>query len=1023
MTLFIKKFEKLLKSNDFEIWYEKELFQLYKENEQENNWWLKMKYYEMLRNMDNNLWDLLHFIKYIWKNNWFTDNDLIKSFKNEILNSDKIYTKNFYLSCLYSINIHDNSYYEELYDKIIDTNKFNIDTAEIFLWIFIDNHNFERFISCSIFIIYNRKTSLDDDRIWKYLSESKNIKFKKWILKIFDYFTKNKKNPENFYDYKWIIDFDSRNESEDYWFYRDKKDIIDKLLSRIEWTIFNKKEQRIILDFLFSELNIYVGHYSDIEKNYFYKKIFTALCSKDNSIIIDFLKAVNLKHLTYSSNIKFICNFLNEDNISKCMNIYKNSDSKDFYNIYYYLKELDKKNVITCIKKDKLLFKILLDIEKEKNKNKEKWENENKIREQKRKDDLFMRLNLLYDFKFLQDYEHYLRDKTILTSITTEEEKLLNEAAKRQSLNYLKRINIKNYSDKKIKELIHFEKKSENSYTVSQTDQLLYLIFRLSRSLGFNISCYYKLFVLCIPFFHWNLLRNEIFPFIKDKINKQDINFLLKLFSTDLNENTKWLRFYNTDSFAFLCNMLVKSQSLSRSQLKKIKSITIDFIESENIQYKWQLIELLSQIIKRKSDFKKYYQEPNINYFKSIISNEVPISEEDKNEFEKQFKFNEALIIKYNDYDALIRRINQLKDGVVKCEDSFKDFDESWNIVLWRWITKLEEELRFSSGSYLNLSYLVKECKSEKIKNQMLNLFEIWLEISEKEQFRLYAQYLVNIFSKYIMNIKENRSYNLKIINLIERYPNNTLYLHDIKKFCYIDDTQLNNTNTSIYDNEIILKYKNKLNILYQLLDIKECKWIVFCEWWTDKTILETARSKLYPWVKKSFFIQPSWWARTIKVCINSWFTWYNIWLFDFDNEWIYQFENFKRWYTIDLGGDYSGLFRYNIEWKKYLLTLPVPILKKWVASEKLWKHSLLNIENMFNEDVFDKFFSENIYWWVINDWNIIKLEWNDKIYLTEYEDQKENFSLFVNTLNYNDFKNFIPLFNLINKIITWEFE
>lgn len=1036
MTSFIKSFERLLKIWDFGIKFEEILFPLYKENRQENNWWLKMKYYEMLRNNDSNLWDLLHFIKYIWDNDWFKDHDLEESFKNEIIKPSKLYKKNFYLSCLFSINYDNFQYYTDLYDEIINTAQFDIDTAEIFLAMFIKNNDFARFINCSIYIISNRRYSFDDDRIRKYLCQLNDKQFRKWLLEIFEYFTKNenKKNFEKYYDYKWIIDFDSRDEGEDYWFYKDKKAIIDNLLDKIKLVSFPKKEKKIILNFLFSEMNIYNEHYWKIESNYFYKNLFTIECAKDDLNLIYFLKTTNIINLTYSMNLFFICKFLNENNLEKCLLLYKKVDVKEFYNVYLCLKEQWKKKIIWVIKKDKQLFSMISAIDKERNKSKKKWEKENRLREEKRKIALFSRLNpeSWFDFKFLADYEYYLKDKSILNSLSSDEEDQLKEAAKQQCLKYLERLNIDSYSDKKIKDLIHYEK-NWDSYTLSQIDRVLYVIYNISRKSNFDISKYYKLYVLNLPFFHWNALKKEIFPFIEDKLDKSDINFLLRLYKEDLHDRAIWLRFYNVDSFILLWNKLLEI-NVTKGQLKKMRLITIDFIESDEVLYKWELIELLSKLSKRKKEFKKFYHEPRVNYFKSIVSDEEPVSEDEKKEYEKQLKFNEFLITRYNDLDALKRRINQIKDGVIKCEDSFENIDESWNVTLWRGFSRLEEELRFSRGSYLGLSYLVKGSKSEKIRDQMLEIFGIWLEISSRDWYKLYAQYLVNIFSEYIRNIEESRPYNLKIINLINQYPDTNLYLLDIKKYCYTGDDGFineNPRNIALEKNEKLVQYENELNVLRRLLEMKECKWVVFCEWWTDKTIIETARDKLNPWIKKDFYILPVWWARWIVESVkNMDIKIYKIWILDFDNEWYYAFSNSGKSFHLLEGINYTWLIKWDWIEKEFLLTLPVPTGKKWLASEQLWTYSMITIESIFDENVFNWFFSATTDLSCRGDdskWiKVFISPLIEQLYKPKYPNdssEKVNFSRYVSKLDKQSFENFKPLFEQINCILEWKYD
>ena len=141
------------------------------------------------------------------------------------------------------------------------------------------------------------------------------------------------------------------------------------------------------------------------------------------------------------------------------------------------------------------------------------------------------------------------------------------------------------------------------------------------------------------------------------------------------------------------------------------------------------------------------------------------------------------------------------------------------------------------------------------------------------------------------------------------------------------------------------------------------------------------------------------------------------IFIFDFDHEWYNAFSNLKYFKLSNLSVKYNWLYRINQETNQHALTLPIPLTKNKFASEQLWEKSMLTIENLFTDRVFDKFFEQG---WIKSNRNILKLENNQKAYFIKENkiDEKIKFSNFIKWLDKDEFSEFEPLFDAINYII-----
>ena len=1033
MTDFIDEFQNNLDLNDFDRWFEDKLYKLYLKQEGQNKHRIISKYFEFWDREENKKYFLLSFLKFLWKKKKFYDEDLVNWLKKQIHNYLNINTwlfDCFIISLDILFLIYDNKkYFKNLFNDYRNKISWNARILMTFCDNFLSMEEINYYFECIILILKTESRIFYEFEIRQRFLSLHNLEFKKYFIKLINSFSKNedKEYLKHYGEYRWLVSK---------WYSEQDIKIIDSFINRIA-KVFNKKEKTKIKKFLFWDLNFMSQNFLNIESNYFDNELFSVLSKEDENILFDFLKLADLRILSWH-NAQFIGNNLTTKNVQKCINLYK-EDPHNFFYAYLFLKSKHKTRILKIIK-DNAIFSSLAEIEKKQKENRKKWEIEEKNRTKEWKKWLLnlTRTDDWFYANFLQDYYNLINNKENYEKFSIKEKGKLDVAAKSQSISCLKYLGINNYSDEKIKKILTFKENWEWSYSTSRYVHYLYWVLHISQFLDFDISTYYKSFIITYPILFWDKSTEDFLNFLNWKINEDDIDYILKIYSEDVYENAIWVRYYNYNS---VCKFYEKFNKLfSSSQKSKLKSILLDFIKSDKVKYKDTVLNLYAKLTKQK-EFKKIYKQPKINYFKSVISNEKPISEEWKEEFKKQAKINELLISNFHDENALLRRINQLKKWKIWfIDNSLKDGEIVWQM---HFVSSIENELEFRHEEE-NFAYVITNnslINKKEIKENMLKIFELWLEIQqkikdgkEKKDYKSYSNYLINIFYKYVDNLKNKKRYYKNAMNLLQKYPGSELNISTLNKHFWIywlssieknPCAKLQNKiNNLIYKTEKLIndnvKLKQEKINLQNYIWIANPKCIIFVEWITDKYILDKAYSVLY-WNNDDFVIRVWWWARQIEQLIkndNENFTQKIIGIVDYDNEWFLIFENMKKERKIEE----TPLFIVkNQSYKNYyMLSLPIPTIRSWLAWPNLGRKSMITIESMFHEKVFFDFFNQNPK--KDSNWKTISFAWNEKLFCTDNGEEKKLFANFINTLNNKkDFYEFKPLFETINDIIDWK--
>lgn len=1060
MTKFIENFNSRIELKNFDKWIEEELYSIYQNDENENKYRLITKFFEYKDNDQKIRRYILFFIKILWEKNRFYNEDInnaLKSIIEQYVNYDSN-LDNFLIifKSLVKINKNDDKYYKNLFDKIIAKWFYNKSILNTFLDIFIEQKQNTYFLKSTILILKDQSLFIYGMKIWKYFKSLSEKDFRIYFLKLLQHFSDEKEKDylRKHYKYSGIIDFEEKINNNYYEYEMENKRVIDDLLLKIEKINFTKKELDIVRNFIFSDLNYIIKKFNDIEKNYFDKNLFSILEKRTDNLLYDYLNQAEIEKI-YIHNTEFVWNHLNVKNIDNCLSIYKDKEWY-FFRVYLYIRKKKKYNLINIIKKNQIFYKNLIDIEKDTKKEQKKWEMEEKKRISERKKWILTMTDVesWYYPKLLQDYYELIDNKEDFDKFTNKEKNKLNNAVQKQAISCLNALYINNYDDDKIRNIVTFEENWEWSTSITWTVYYLQRILHISKYLKFDIVKYYKNFVLAYPLLFWDEVHEDFLWFMDWKITKSDIDYILKVYSEDLHEKAIWLRFYSPDWLYRFYNKFHKL--FDEDQTNKLKSILLDFIKSDKIRYnKDEFIEQYSQLVDEKT-FIKIYKEPNINYFKSIISNKVPVSEPKQLEFKKQLKINELLITKFEDKNALLRRIKQLKDWIVefKSPNYLKngEFDGKLHPV-----SLLEDELEFIRDNDRSFSYFLKRKSSIDIKDEMLEILELWLQIDQEiknwlksSDYKAYSTYLINLFYWYVWNLENKKRYWQTTMKLIKKYPDNDLNISLLWKYFWIKEkdyiwqksdpiykykkriVHLENQNKTYCDENIALKKDNSK--LRNILWVTDPKCILFVEWLTDKTILETAYEKIC-WYNDKFVIRSAWWAielcelmKDLSLNKQEFENVIIIWLVDFDREWYSRFNRLWKLFIEEeeekKRKSFTWLFKQDKENKNYVMSLPIPKDKKSLASLKMWKKSMLTIENLFHSKVFDMFFSPNTDLSLKGDkdkWIDFHVVWNDKIWSTVDPWEKIQFSKFISTLDKEYFSEFESLFNKIKEIIDWK--
>jgi len=847
----------------------------------------------------SNNWDFswffyryLYFFLFKDENKYYSKN-IVYFLKKELIEQSNTEKPEFYsniLSVIFKIEWKKSKeeFYQRQY-KDIDEKWYlysDISTSflEIFIQIWINKENvlpefsdiFPKVIIQSVDEIIS--SSIQD--WWDYLISLEKDIFNKEFLNLITYFNSEEIRWKLVHHHKYTSLFTL-------WKYEDDTKKFNTIRLKIEES-FWIKEYEIYESFIISEVNYVLDiHERAIEKNIFISQWIDILHNKESNFIIKLLKQLNSKS-TFWWLENTIVKYLQIDQIEDFINILKDTDNSfTIFSVYEILKE--SKNIELIKRFESSLYsEELQKIQNQRDANRAKNSKEKEKRISKEKGEFLSMIQWLEEWqyypKLFEDYAEYCWSNNTKFSIYTEKERLeIDNELIRQIKIYLSYRKVEEYSQKWL-EFVTFEKKGENSY--SHCWDVRYMIWfleiaqklpEIKKILKENYKSVLLFYPLMYTYQTEEFFFNEI---LSEKIENDDIEYILKVYSWDLHENAKDLRYYHPRNFSDFYKNFKSNFKWYEKEIEKISFHMINQKEKLETYYREEYLEIYADSA-WETKYRKYWNSenkkyPKFNYFNDILKN---ISEKNWTEL-KEMRFflmiQTVLIEKYAKKTDIIWRLEQFKSVELKYTSRLdREYPHySW-VTTFSWWSTLSE-IEWSSFDRENFAYIfsLEIVWQIDISKKMLEILEESLvikSINDKEQ-NLYANYLQKIFFKYFELFNESYfeiTLLQKCLNTVYSYENyyenillilwkfDSKYTYDFninyfkqklsKSFLKIEAKKIIK-NKDYKKIETLLnieeeKKKQKVNFKKIKKDSNErnAQYIIFVEWPTDIIYIEKA--------------------------------------------------------------------------------------------------------------------------------------------------------------------------------------
>lgn len=323
--------------------------------------------------------------------------------------------------------------------------------------------------------------------------------------------------------------------------------------------------------------------------------------------------------------------------------------------------------------------------------------------------------------KYMSDLFYYFfnnKDK-LRIFITPKEKKRIEELIE----------NIINRSPKEASLEITNRKENGSTYTVTTWVQeftaCVNLLSECEDYFNINIAKYRNNIIQILPFSYTDTVRN-VFALLGDYISKEEIDSLMEVYDPSRKDDLK----------IHLPSSLIEAVKKYRiAEAVPILQFLIDQSKLKISHYhKIEALNVLGTILHNKE------------YFVEIFDSYININDE---EFEIAEEANRQLIIKFKDESAINWRFDQLKKRVIEFERP-----KSKGV---RRVSSVEAEL--SNKTFGGVLFEISD-PDLRLYMKFEHLLDFAVKISERnKKMELYAQYLREIYSVYIGNLKINRNY------------------------------------------------------------------------------------------------------------------------------------------------------------------------------------------------------------------------------------------------------------------------
>jgi hypothetical protein len=1001
---------------------------------------------------------IMWFILYLWNNEWFKNQvltNILKWILEYIISGELPEKYWFTLRILFSINKDDHDYYINQYKKLRDEWKLYHDINEEFLEIFIDLKINDLFLETFQQNIIDHAIHVHNslEKWFRYLISLNDEDFRSIFLKLLEFFNikENKFKLIHYHEYNSLIrTYDKDN----------FKDILLTLWEKITSSWSTEIQIKEIKDFIINDIDFAIErHERNLSEILFINSLFQTFHNQDKEFLLDVLKWIKTKHITLSIEA-FIVENLDLPQIEDLIKMYKWWENEIVlyfvYDKFTYLKNEEFIKIFdnSSMKKEfKKRNKLVL-------KNQEKYKEKEEKRRLKEKAVIFWMLNPWKDQyypKLFQDYVSYLKKDWWLLSLFKQDEiEKINSSIREQVITYLEGLKIKDYSDTKIQKILTFEKKENNSYTYTWNSAYLWWILDIAKSIQFDISKYYKSYVLFFPLLWWSEKIKETFEVLSGKIKKTDIDYLLKAYTQDLHKNAKDLRYFHIDSITEFYQKF--KNDFSKPQKKRLMELSLSIIDwglEDNIYIKNNFLQIYSEIWWEKKLERLFHEwlrkYPNYNYFKDVLDNsEIEKEDSDKRKF---IMFIARELCKtYSNKSTALWSIDQVKNWKIEVIDTHQ-IKYPHTFSTFSWISEKESEFRWGSDND-SFSYIFWIIPNIDVFDEMLGLLNYSFQIQKelysgklKWEYESYCFYIRNIFHKYLkgLNIEHiNKSYYTKIEKILSQYEYKITYnfqISEIQKIFWVDIEEkakriiedwgiqelvsiLSSNKELNEENSRLITTNQELNKELWERPEKDKSVVLFVEGITDKTILINAWIKLYGTKEIPFRIENWYSAGHIR---NLFIDHYSVMdsdtskcfigMLDFDSA-FNEYNSIKNWDEKEKLVNIWLLKKHQTK-NGYVFLLPVPDFRKKYAQKIYWGSSLLSIEFLFR----DKIILKKDTSWKHKYVEEIEYPWIHTSKLYKFRNSpKKDFADMTNAFDKEEFQNFIPIFHMIDMITNWKY-
>ena len=345
------------------------------------------------------------------------------------------------------------------------------------------------------------------------------------------------------------------------------------------------------------------------------------------------------------------------------------------------------------------------------------------------------------------------------------------------------------------------------SYSIDSSVVLFENSIRLARMLNIDVKDYRKKIISFIPY-AINESLDDIFELIPNP-SDDEINMLLNIYDTPRKDD---LAEFHPYSFI---------KAYRQYKLISATSIIKGFIENDNISVSDKIYAI--KAIGDNIDNKEYIQELFLRYYIENPKEELLSLAE---------QCNEILIEKYHDKEAILWRLNCIKERAFELEK--KDTSSNFRMLS-------DREVELSSKRF---AAPIMKVRDESLREDYYNLLQYSFDLIRKsEKYRRYSYYIWDIVLKYFENLKITGK--SKYLLDLEKWVNeNSNSLIDINWFKYrvqeLRKVYLNETDKPVTMYECIKQYnrlkhntylditcsRDLLELIHEIINDDLRKWI-----------------------------------------------------------------------------------------------------------------------------------------------------------------------------------------------------